>query len=82
MWNMLYPTGRRTFRGAAIVGLEFGYICIYRAGWKISLGNLAASITLACVLIFVGVLLYKETIPVKQLAGIALCITGMILIAK
>lgn len=68
--------------GAAIVGLEFGYICIYRAGWKISLGNLVASITLACVLIFVGVLLYKETISVKQLIGIVLCIAGMILIAK
>lgn len=68
--------------GAAIVGLEFGYICIYRAGWKISLGNLVASITLACVLIFVGVLFYKETISVKQLIGIVLCIAGMILIAK
>ena len=68
--------------GIAIVGLEFGYICIYRAGWKISLGNLVASISLACVLVIVGVLLYKETISLKQVVGIVLCISGIILIAK
>lgn len=68
--------------GIAIVGLEFGYICIYRAGWKISLGNLVASISLACVLVIVGVLLYKETISLKQVIGIVLCISGIILIAK
>lgn len=68
--------------GIAIVGLEFGYICIYRAGWKISLGNLVASITLSCVLVIVGILLYKETLSLKQIIGIVLCISGIILIAK
>ena len=34
--------------GIAIVGLEFGYICIYRAGWKIGVASLVANISLAC----------------------------------
>ena len=46
--------------GVAIVGLEFGYVCLYRAGWKISVGTLVANISLACVLLVVGILLYKE----------------------
>ena len=29
--------------GIAIVGLEFGYICIYRAGWKIGVASLVVS---------------------------------------
>lgn len=68
--------------GITIVGLEFGYICIYRAGWKISAATLAANISLACVLIVVGILLYKEEVSVKQLIGIAVAAAGLILIAK
>ena len=40
--------------GIAVVGLEFGNICLYRAGWKVSVGSLIANITLACVLLAVG----------------------------
>lgn len=68
--------------GIAIVALEFGYICIYRAGWKISVATLIANISLACVLMIVGVLLYKETISLKQIIGIIISAIGLILIAK
>ena len=68
--------------GLAIVGLEFGYLCIYRAGWKISVASLVANISLACVLLMVGLLLYRETVTVKQALGMALSAIGLILIAK
>ena len=68
--------------GACLVSLEVGYICIYRAGWKVSLASLTANIILACVLVFVGMTLYKEVLTPKQAAGIVLCISGLILIAK
>ena len=68
--------------GIAIVALEFGYICIYRAGWKISIATLIANISLACVLMIVGVLLYKETISLKQTLGIIVSAIGLVLIAK
>lgn len=68
--------------GFAIVGLEFGYLQVYRAGWNLSTGSLVANIGLAVTLIFIGALLYKETITPAQLAGIALCIAGMVLINK
>ena len=68
--------------GIAIVALEFGYICIYRAGWKISVATLIANISLACVLMIVGVLLYKETIHLKQMIGIVISAIGLVLIAQ
>ena len=68
--------------GISIVALEFGYICIYRAGWKVSVASLVANISLACVLLIVGILLYKETISVRQVIGIAFSVIGLILIAK
>ena len=68
--------------GAAIVALEFGYLCIYRAGWKISVATLVANLSLACILLVVGVLLYKETVSLRQAIGIGLSAIGLILIAK
>jgi len=66
--------------GVAIVGLEFGFLCVYRAGWKISTANLFASIALACVLLVVGVLLYKETLTLRQIIGMGVCAVGLLLI--
>ena len=68
--------------GIAIVALEFGFICIYRAGWKISVASLVANISLACILLLIGVLLYREAISAKQIAGMVFAAIGLILIAK
>jgi drug/metabolite transporter (DMT)-like permease len=68
--------------GVAIVGLEFGFLCVYRAGWKMSMANLFASITVACVLLIVGFLLYKETLSIRQILGVGVCVLGLILLAK
>ena len=66
--------------GASVVALEFGYIAIYRAGWKVSVGSLVANIGLAVILIIVGVIFYKELITFKQICGIMLCLGGLLLL--
>ena len=68
--------------GAAIVGLEFGNINMYRVGWKVSTGSLVANIGLACVLLIVGIIAYKESLSAKQIVGMVLCIGGIFLISK
>lgn len=66
--------------GIAVLALEFGYICIYRAGWKVSTASVIANIALAFVLVFVGMLLYKETITLRQIIGMLVCAAGLYLI--
>lgn len=68
--------------GFSVVALEFGYIAMYRAGWKVSTASLTANITLACVLLVVGILLYKERISFCQLLGAGICAVGLYLIGK
>lgn len=68
--------------GLAIVGLEFGYLNLYRVGWNISVGSLVANICLACILLIIGMLLFKENVSHMQMVGIAACIAGLILINK
>lgn len=64
----------------AIVGLEVGYVFVYRAGWAVSTASVVANIGLACVLIFVGYFLYRENISLTQIVGIIVCMFGLVLI--
>ena len=68
--------------GIAIVGLETGYILIYRAGWNVSNASVVANICLACTLLIVGYVVYNENISLTQIAGIIICIIGLILVTK
>ena len=68
--------------GFSIIGLEAGYIFLYRAGWKVSVGSVVCNIVLAVALIFVGVLLYKESVTLRQVIGIAVCAAGLFLISN
>ena len=68
--------------GLCLVGLEFGYIQLYRAGWSVSVGPLVCNITLACVLLVIGVLLYKEVLHLPQILGMLLCVAGLVLINR
>jgi len=67
---------------ASIVFLEVGYIYVYRAGWQVSIASLLGNIAVACILLFVGVLLYKETLSARQLAGVIVCGIGLFLVSK
>lgn len=66
--------------GIVIIGLELGYILAYRNGWPMSTASVTANIALAIALIVVSLVFYKETITVKQIAGIVLCGGGLVLI--
>lgn len=68
--------------GISIIGLEFGYLMAYRAGWNISVGSLVANIFLALMLIPIGVLFFKEGFGVNKVLGAIFCIIGLILINK
>ncbi len=68
--------------GFSILGLEFGYLMAYRAGWNISVGSLVANIILAVMLIPVGILFYREGFGLSKILGSVLCIAGLILINR
>lgn len=63
-----------------LVGLEVGYVFVYRAGWSVSTVSVVANIGLACVLLVVGYFLYKENVSMQQILGIFVCMAGLILI--
>ncbi len=68
--------------GIAIVGLEAGYIYMYKAGWTISTAQLLCSSLLAVCLLAVGYFIYNESITATKIAGIIVCLVGLYLINK
>lgn len=63
--------------GIALVAIEFGYLLLYRSGWKISMASLTVNITVAILLALIGVLFYKDLLLPRQCIGIALCLLGI-----
>lgn len=68
--------------GVAIVGIELGYLLAYRAGWALSTASITANVTVALVLLPVGLILYAEPFTVGRGAGVALCVSGLWLISR
>ena len=84
--NLIQEIGKTNWApvvmGLSVVGLELGYILIYRAGWKVSVASLVANLALACILVLVGVLWYKEVLTGHQILGIGACVVGILLISR
>lgn len=66
--------------GVIIIGLELGYILVYRAGWDVSRAPLFANVCLAIALVFIGFFVFKETITLRQIIGMAICIVGLVVV--
>ena len=66
--------------GVVIVGLEVGFIYAFRAGWQVGTTQIITSAVVAVLLIFVGYLLYHEAITWNKIAGIIICLAGLVLI--
>ncbi|WP_175490578.1 EamA family transporter [Pelosinus propionicus] len=68
--------------GISLIGVEFGYVLMYRFGWKINTGSLLANVCVSLFLILIGGFLYKEIINVKQIVGIVFCLIGIFLVSR
>ena len=66
--------------GVVIVGLEAGWIYAYQAGWQVSTGFIVQSAFLAAALLLVGYFLYHEALTWNKLAGVAVCLAGLVII--
>lgn len=68
--------------GLGAAAIEIGFLFAYRVGWNISSANLFVNIAIALFVIPIGLIFFKERLTVWNLAGIAFCIIGLVLLAK
>ncbi len=65
------------FLGISVVGLEVGFIYAYKNGWSVSTASIVQSAFLAVALLFVGALLYHETVSISKIIGVGFCLVGL-----
>lgn len=68
--------------GITIIGIEVGFLLLYRSGWNISLASIVVNALVALSLVPVGILLFKEKLLGTDVVGILLLLAGIYLIAQ
>lgn len=68
--------------GLGAVIIEIGFLLAYRAGWNISLASVITNISVALILLPIGLLAFREHVSARNAAGIAFCLFGLYLISK
>lgn len=65
------------FLGISVVGLEVGFIYAYKNGWAVSTASIVQSAFLAVALLFLGALIYHESINLSKIVGVGFCLIGL-----
>lgn len=68
--------------GLSIVGVEIGFLLVYRAGWPVSTGSAAANAAIAVILIPTGIVFFRERLSAANLLGVVLCLAGLLLVVR
>ena len=65
-----------------IVGLDLGFLYLYRGGFEVSLGALVTQSAAAMLLLIVGVAVFREKLSAANVAGLVLCLVGLWLVNR
>jgi drug/metabolite transporter (DMT)-like permease len=65
-----------------VVGLDVGFLLLYRSGFNVSFGQLVTQSAAALILLLLGVALFREKLSPANIGGILLCVVGLWLINK
>jgi multidrug transporter EmrE-like cation transporter len=64
----------------AIVGIEYGFLLTYRAGWNLGIAAVLVNVVASLILVPVAVFLFKDRISPVNIAGILVCLAGLIML--
>jgi len=80
-WSMAEFSWAAAIVGVAIVGIELGFLLMYRSGWHMSVAPLvtmgAATVLLAPIAVFV----FRQPFSARYFFGLALCLYGLYLLS-
>ena len=64
----------------AIVGIEFGFLLVYRSGWNLGLAAVLVNVAASLLLVPVAVFFFRDRLKWINIAGILVCLTGLIML--
>ena len=64
----------------AIVGIELGFLLVYRSGWNLGIAAVLTNVVASLILLPVAIFLFKDKITWVNIAGIIVCFIGLIML--
>lgn len=64
----------------AIVGIEFGFLLTYRAGWNLGIAAVLVNVIASLILLPVAIFFFKDKISWVNIAGIFVCLAGLVML--
>jgi multidrug transporter EmrE-like cation transporter len=64
----------------AIVGIEFGFLLTYRAGWNLGIAAVLVNVVASLILIPVAIFFFKDKISWVNIVGIFVCLAGLVML--
>lgn len=66
--------------GVAIVGIEFGFLLTYRAGWNLGIAAVLTNVIASLILVPVAIFVFKDKLSWINILGIFVCLAGLVML--
>ena len=63
-----------------VVGIEFGFLLTYKAGWNLGIASVIVNVVAALILVPVAIFLFKDKISWVNISGIFVCLVGLVML--
>ena len=64
----------------AIVGIEFGFLLVYRSGWNLGIAAVLVNVVASLILLPVAIFFFKDKISWVNIVGIFVCLAGLVML--
>jgi len=64
----------------AVVGIEFGFLLTYRAGWNLGIAAVLVNVVASLILVPVAIFFFKDKISWVNILGIFVCLAGLVML--
>ncbi len=64
----------------SVVGLETGYLLVYRTGWNIGFASVLVNVVASLILVPLAILYFREELSWLNVAGILVCLIGLVML--
>jgi drug/metabolite transporter (DMT)-like permease len=68
------------FLAIAIVGIEFGFLLVYRSGWNLGIAAVLVNVVASLILVPVAIFFFKDKISWINILGILVCLVGLVML--
>jgi len=64
----------------AVVGIEFGFLLVYRSGWNLGIAAVLTNVIASLILVPVAIFVFKDKLSWVNVVGILVCLAGLVML--